>query len=135
MAKKTPEQIVEEEAIGLVEKELALRQQEADLVAENPKFGEFLQQMKAYEKNAKILWSTVEDQMIKHQVKSIKGDWGSLTIVDTTRYTTEDIDSVPPKFIKKALDTTKIKAQSKLSGKLPRGIIATNKQHLMKRIK
>jgi hypothetical protein len=135
MAKKTPEQIVEEEAIGLVEQELALRQQEAELVAENPKFGEFLRQMKAYEKNSKILWSTVEEQMIKHDVKSIKGDWGSITIAERTNYTAEDIDAVPVKFIKKALDTTKIRAQSKLSGKLPRGITATSKQYLTKRIK
>lgn len=133
--KETPEEIVEKDALELVNRELQLRQQEAELVEANPAFGEFLRSMKEYEKNSKILWSTVEEQMIKHDIKSIKGDWGSITIAERTNYSTEDINSVPPKFIKKALDTTKIRAQAKLSGKLPKGIIATGTQYLTKRIK
>lgn len=115
------------------ERELALL--EHDLVSSNPQFTAFVQKQKEFQTKSNLYWKAIEDQMIKNNIKSIKGDWGSLTIAERTNYKAEDLAKVPAKFIKKALDTTKIGAQVKLSGELPKGVTSSLTLSLQKRIK
>lgn len=115
------------------EKELVLLEHE--LMTSNPKLGAFLQKQKEFANKSAAFYKTIEEQMIAHNIKSIKGSWGSLTIAERTNYKAADLDAVPAKFIKKALDTTKVSAQVKLSGKLPKGVESSEQLILQKRIK
>jgi len=115
------------------ERELALL--EHDLVSNNPQFTAFLQKQKDFQTKSNLYWKAIEDQMIKNNIKSIKGDWGSLTIAERTYYKAEDLSKVPAKFLKKELDTTKVGAQVKLSGELPKGVTSSLTLSLQKRIK
>lgn len=92
-------------------------------------------ELKDAETQIKATWKQVESVMIEHDIKSIKGDWGSITIAERTNYKAEDLDAVPSKFLKKALDTNKIAAAFKLENKLPKGITTSVTQYLTKRIK
>lgn len=80
-------------------------------------------------------WDQVKEVMINNDVKSIKGDWGSITIADRTNYRAPALDEVPKKFIKKALDTTKVQAHKDLTGELPKGVAESHTKYLTKRIK
>ena len=72
--------------------------------------------------------------MIEHDIKSLKGDWGSLTIAERTNFKV-DLDNLPTKFVKKVADTTKIATAYKLDGKLPKGVETSTTKYLTKRIK
>lgn len=139
MVTKTEEMPIEDElklqVNELVSEERELALLEHDLMNNNPQFTAFLQKQKSFQEKSALYWKSIEDQMIKHSVKSIKGPWGSLTIAERTNYKAADINDVPAKFIKKALDTTKISAQYKLSGSLPKGVESSQSLYLMKRIK
>lgn len=80
-------------------------------------------------------WNEVEAKMIEHDIKSIKGDFGSLTIAERTTYKAFDLTDVPPRFIKKVLDSTKVAAQAKLTNELPKGVTSSVTKYLTKRLK
>lgn len=79
-------------------------------------------------------WKTVERVMIDNDIKSVKGDWGSITIAERTTLK-GDIDVVPAKFIKKAFDAKKAQAHKDLTGELPKGVTESTTKYLTKRIK
>lgn len=92
-------------------------------------------ELKSAQKQIDETWDAVEQAMIDNNIKSIKGDWGSLTIAERNTFRAEDIDTVPRKFIKKALDTRKVDAHMKLTGELPKGVTSSQTRYLTKRIK
>lgn len=79
-------------------------------------------------------WKQVESAMIGNDIKSIKGDWGSITIAEKNNFKA-DLDILPSKFIKKVADTTKIGTFFKLEGTLPKGVELSKTKYLTKRIK
>ena len=102
-------------------------------VALEKKFTEQMTAAKGLESQLKEFWKGVEAQMIDKNIKSIKGDWGSLTIAERLNWkTTEEL---PAKFYKKVVDTTKLNATFRLEGKEIKGAIHSTSQYLMKRIK
>ena len=113
--------VIQAEAAAAV----ALQQEIADKVAE----------LKEVQSKIDDTWKSVEKQMIDNNIKSVKGEWGSLTIAERTNYKAEDIDLVPKKFIKKTLDTKKVSAAEQLTGELPKGITASQTKFLTKRLK
>jgi len=92
-------------------------------------------ELKATQTKIDETWKRVEEQMIEHNVKSVKGDWGSLTIAERTTYKADDIEAVPRKFIKKTLDTKKVAAVAQLEGDLPKGVSSSVTKYLTKRLK
>jgi hypothetical protein len=94
-----------------------------------------LKQLKADEARIKKTWKDLEKVMVDSDFKSIKGDWGSITIADRTVYKAEDLDEVPKKFLKRTLDTSKIKAHAVMIGELPKGVTESHTKYLTKRIK
>jgi len=111
---------------------------ETELRTSDPKFQLFIEKQaelrQVQAKNAEI-WKKIESDMIENNVKSIKGDWGYVTIADRTDYVVEDLTLLPAKFIKKVADNSKINSYIKLEGKLPKGVEEKHKQYLTKRIK
>ena len=119
---------------GLVSEEASLAELEQQL-QQNEQFKAFIEAQKAFQTKSNLFWKSVEDQMISNGIKSIKGDWGSLTIAERTDFKAIDINVVAPRFLKKTLDTTKIRAEFTLKKKLPTGIESTQKMFLQKRLK
>ena len=93
-----------------------------------------VKEMKAAEDYLKGVWKQVETAMIENDVKSIKGDWGSITIAERDNFK-GDIKEVPAKFLKKVLDTSKISSSFALTGKLPKGVERTTTKYLTRRLK
>lgn len=79
-------------------------------------------------------WKSVEAAMIKNDIKSIKGDWGSLTIAERLNWSV-DLAEVPKKFTKVVADTTKISTEFRLYGKAPKGCEPSYTKYLTKRLK
>ena len=128
-----PEEIIESEVSDVLQLQQTLEQMEAEL-ATNEVFQNFLTKQKEAQAQIAATWKKVEEQMIEHNVKSIKGEWGSITIAERTNYKA-DLDELPAKFIKKVADTTKIGTFHKLENKLPKGVTISTTKYLTKIIK
>lgn len=134
-------QKVQDEAEGLIESEKTLTAEvntlETELRELDPKFQLFIEkqaELRLVQTKNQKAWDQIKDAMIEYNIKTIKGDWGSVTVVERTNYKA-DLDEVPAKFIKKVIDTTKIAASHKLEGKLPKGVTTTTTKFLMKKFK
>lgn len=126
-----------EKIIAAVDSVFALEKQVSDLeleISKNEQFRAFLAKQKEAQAQISETWKIVEQQMIEHDIKSLKGDWGSLTIAERTNFKV-DLDNLPTKFVKKVADTTKIATAYKLDGKLPKGVETSTTKYLTKRIK
>lgn len=122
----------------LLSEEQELQRTAEELARSNPAFVQFLQQQQDFKQKSDLFWETFKNEMIASDIKSIKSPaWGSITIAEKTTYsaTEKDLTGVPPKFIKKVLDTTKVSAHVKLSGTLPKGVQSVDSKYLTKRIK
>lgn len=127
------EKILEEAVATTLELEHRLEELEQSL-SEDPKFREFLAKQKEASQHIADSWKDIEEAMIQNKVKSIKGDWGSITIAERLNWKI-DPELLPSKFIKKVPDTTKISTIFKLEGKAPKGCEPTYTKYLTKRIK
>lgn len=115
-----------------VPKDLQVQIEQTALMQAN--FETKVKEMKAAEDDLKATWKQVEAVMIENDIKSVKGDWGSITIAERQNFK-GNVEDVPPKFIKKTLDTTKIATYYTLEGKLPKGVERSTTKYLTKRIK
>jgi hypothetical protein len=114
------------------EQELTVLEQE---LAEDPRFREFLQKQKTVKENITAFWKNIEEQMLAHDIKSIKGEWGSITIAERLNWDFDPLTPLPPKFYKKVADTTLISHEYRLTGKPPKGATPRISKYLTKRIK
>jgi hypothetical protein len=128
---------IDENIIQEVEGVIALERNLEGLelqLSKDERFQAFLIKQKEAQQTIRDTWKTIEEQMIEHNIKSVKGEWGSITIAERTNYKA-DLDELPAKFIKKVADTTKIANFAKLEGELPKGVTTSTTKYLMKRIK
>jgi hypothetical protein len=130
---KDNETDIEAEVVDVLSMEQQLVQLETQLSQNNEfrKFIEFQEMVRA--KSAEV-FKRIEQVMIENDIKSVKGEWGSISLVERTNYKA-DMNEVPAKFIKKTLDTTKVAASHKLENKLPKGVTITTTKFLMKKFK
>jgi hypothetical protein len=133
MAKGDPKQTIEGEVLDVLSLEKQLEEAEAELMKVD-QFVRFMQLQKKVKDQATLLWETVKNEMIANDVKSIKGDWGSVTIAERLDWTV-DKDLLPPKYFKKEVDKTKLSATFRLEGKAPKGAEPKYTKYLTKRIK
>lgn len=129
---KDPEAEIESEVIKIIADGKELETLEHELM-QNEVFREFLAKQKAYQTASTLYWQSIENQMIASNIKSIKGDWGSITIAERIGFDTTD--ELPSKFYKKVVDTKKIADTFKLEGKAPKGATPKYTKYLTKRIK
>lgn len=128
-----PKEMIEGEVIEVFALEKTLAETEQALM-QDEKFKNFLTMQKDYQAKIAEFWKTIESQMLEHDIKSIKGDWGSLTIAERLGWKT-DLELLPKKFIKKVVDTKKLSDTFRLEGKAPKGAEPTYTKYLTKRIK
>jgi hypothetical protein len=128
-----PQQVINEE----VSSALALNNQLVDLeqrLSESKEFRKFLELQKTVPARLEATWKQVEQQMIEHDIKSLKGEWGSLTIAERLNWE-YDPSMLASKFFKKVVDTKKLSDTFRLEGKEPKGATAKTSKYLMKRLK
>lgn len=96
-------------------------------------------QLKAVEKEAKEATELIKEAMIAGGVDRVTFDTpelsGYITLAERTNYKAEDIGAVDTKYLKRALDTDKVKAQHTLTGQLPVGVVESKTQYITKKFK
>lgn len=92
-------------------------------------------QLKEAKTKADEVTEQIKQAMIDNNVDKIQGDWGSITLAERVTYSVDNIDKVPPRFLKKVVDATKVKAEVTLKGNLPTGVKETRTQYITKRLK
>jgi hypothetical protein len=117
---------------SLIQIQKSLARGKAGNLAENKAFLDFIQIQKEVTEQFEATWAVVQELMEKHDVKSIKGDWGYVTMSERKNFK----GSPAPRFMKKVIDTAKVSAYMKISnGILPKGIEMTTTKYLAKKIK
>ncbi len=104
-----------------------------EVLALEQTMSEQLAAIQATQSRINDFWKGVETKMIEHDVKTIKGDWGTLTIAERIVWTYTD--ELPAKFFKKVVDTKKLTDTFRLEGKEPKGSAHAVTKYLTKRIK
>ena len=104
-----------------------------DIVENSTKFIEFVEYTKDVETRLKEAWSNVEDAMRTYNIKTLKGDWGTVSLGERKVWRTE-MDKLPEQFKKIAVDTTKLNNAFKAGIKVD-GTDFTVSEYLTKRIK
>lgn len=137
MAKKkpeaAPEQEIENEVTDLLSQQKDLEEQEAKLM-QVPEFAQYMIAQKKFQAQSEIYWESIQQQMEVHNIKSIKGNWGSISLVNKLGFDI-DLKELPAKFIKKVADTKKIGEEFKLKGAAPKGATPKYSKFLQKRLK
>lgn len=130
MADKKDSGEIDNQIVGILKLENNL----AEVLA-NPTVQKALARQREINEQMAAAWKVIEKHMIDNSVKSVKGDWGSVTIAERKGFKVEDMGSLPSRFIKKVPDTDKIKAAVTLEGKLPAGVEEYTTVYLTKHIK
>jgi len=99
------------------------------------KFAEVEAELKGLKAKHDEVIEQVKQAMIDNGVTRIDGDWGYITLAERVTYKAEDLAEVPKKFLKQTLDSTKVKAEATLTGKLPKGVTESKTQYITKKLK
>lgn len=103
------------------------------------KFAKLELEYKELEKESKAATELIKEAMIAGGVDKITLDsetlTGYITLAERTNYKAEDLSEVDDKYLKKTLDTAKVKAEAVLTGQLPAGVEESKTQYITKKIK
>lgn len=113
------------------EQKLELQAQE--VVELQKQYESKLSELKETEAKIALFWKSIESEMIARNIKTIKGEFGSLTIAERINWTYTN--ELPAKFFKKVVDTKKLTDTFRLEGKVPKGAAPNYTKYLTKRIK
>lgn len=116
--------------IMAAEQELADAQVALQQIPEFQKYHTMQQELNS---KMALFWKTVETEMIDNNIKSIKGDFGTITVAERLSFDTND--ELQPKFYKKVVDTKKLADTFRLTGKVPKGATPKYSKYLTKRLK
>lgn len=100
----------------------------------NPQFREFLAVQKRVNEEVADAWKQVETAMKEHNIKQLKGDFGTITLAERQNWEVDE-EVLPAKFFKKTVDTKRITDTFRLEGKAPKGCTPVTTQYLTKRLK
>lgn len=105
------------------------------------KFAELEVTYKELKKESEAAAEQLKQAMIENNVPKLildpefTGVSGYITLAERITYKAEDLADVQPKFLKKVLDTDKVKASATLTGELPKGVVESRSQYVTKKIK
>lgn len=138
MSNSDPKTAIEGELLGAVDMQLQLAKLERELMHLEA-FQNFIQLTKAVNDKMADVRKNIEAVMVPAYVageidKSVKGEWGSVTVTESDVF---DVDQsiLQPKFFKKVVDTTKIRDTYHLEGKPPKGTTPSKKYGIMIKFK
>ncbi len=97
-------------------------------------FKDFIAMQKQFQEKSTQVWDLIEELMIANDIKTVKADWGSLTIGERIGF---DIDheELPSKYYKKVPDTKRIADTYKLTNKPIKGASVKYTRYLLRRLK
>lgn len=98
------------------------------------KFNEFVSFQKQATEKISETWEAVKAAMIANNVKSIKGDFGSISIVERTSFKVNESE-LDDDYFKKQPDLKKIGSAYALLGEPPAGVTPHVTKFLTKRLK
>lgn len=124
---------LEKEVQAVIKMQHDLKAEEQQIM-QDPKFAKFLQKQKQVTTQIANFWKEVETKMIESNIKSIKGDWGYITIAERLNWKC-DVEELPRAYIKKVPDTTRLSDYYRLTNKIPKGAEPYTTQYLSKGIK
>jgi hypothetical protein len=129
---ENPQQLIEGEVLTTLDLQKSLEDMQTELM-QNEQFRQFLELSKTVPAQIDAAWKRIEAQMIEHNIKSLKGDYGSITIAEKLAWDTTD--ELPAKFYKKVVDTHKLSDTYRLEGRVPKGATPKYSKYLTKRLK
>ena len=107
----------------------------SDVVNQSAKFNQLVEYTAYIDAQTKMLkeaWNKVDDAMRTYNIKTLKGDWG--TVIRGERKVWRADKELDSKFYKQVLDTTKLNAMAKVD-MIPDGASFTISEYLRKSIK
>lgn len=124
---------IEAEIVETLALQKTVASEEAELMLDE-RFRSFLTRQKEAQERIANVWDIVEAQMTKHDIKSIKGDFGSITLAERTTFEV-DVQELEDEYFKRVPDTKKIGTAYTLFGDPPKGTTVRKTKYLVKRIK
>lgn len=135
------EESIQLEIISVISKQRDLENQEHELM-QDPRFANYLKAQKEFKTQSELFWEAIKNSMIASGIKSVKGEWGSITVAERTTFEVDETklakilnDDGAKKYFKEVPDVKKIGDDYKLKGKAPKGASPKVTQYLTKRIK
>jgi predicted nuclease with TOPRIM domain len=134
MSKKKPEKEIEDDVTQAITLAHELAALEQELMVADERFRKFIEKQQTFKKQSEELFNQIEEKMVEYGIKTVKGEWGAISLVERT-YFTIDEDSLPRGYKKLVPDTKKIGDHYKLTGEAIKGAEPKTKHHLQKRFK
>lgn len=132
--KKALKEKLEKEAADLHHKQAQLLVMEKEL-EQNTQFKKYLALKNKINTQDTLFREAVKNEMIKHDIPKLKGDWGSITLVTRETYKVTDEKKVPAEYKEEktvvVVDTKAIKEDYTLTGVLPAGVEVNKSQHVL----
>ena len=134
MPEVNKEDQISKEVVSLKDLEHKLEVSKQALMSDE-NFKRFIELKKEFNEQSASVWREVEKTMLDNDIKSVKGDWGSVTIAERMNWQIDDIEAIPKKFIKKVVDTKKLSDTYRLENKPIKGATPAYSKYLTKRLK
>lgn len=124
---------VEKQVLATIKLQNDLEAEEREIQLD-PKVAAFFKRQKEVQTQIADFWKAIETEMISKDIKTVKGDWGYITIAERQGWDVNE-DQLPNKFFKKVVDTKRITDTYRLEGKAPKGCTPHTTKYLTKHIK
>lgn len=132
--KKALKERLEREAADLHDKQIQLLVMEKEL-EQNEQFKNYLTLKNKINTQDSLFREAVKNEMIKHDIPKLKGDWGSITLVNREDFKVTDEAKVPDEYKEEktlvVVDTKQIKEDYTLTNILPAGIEIKKSQYVL----
>lgn len=128
---KTTQTSIEGEIMSLVNLERQYEQTKSELAATDDRLAAFFELERKVKETAKQLDQKILDGMTDANIKSIKGDWGSITVVERQSFQV-DAETLPPEYKRLQPDLKKIGSAYALMGEAPAGVTPKTTRFLRK---
>ena len=132
--KKALKEKLEQEAADLHDKQVQLLVMEKEL-EQNEQFKNYLALKNKINTQDSLFREAVKNEMIKHDIPKLKGDWGSITLVNREDFKVTDEKKVPAEYKEEktviVVDTKQIKEDYTLTGVLPAGVDIKKSQYVL----
>jgi hypothetical protein len=122
-----------DQVTNLIQIRKSLARGNAGKLAANRAFLDFIAIQKQLTAEFDKTWAVIREQMDKHDITKIEGDFG---VIQYVPYPTYSVDGkVAPRFFKKVLDGAEIKHYMKKHSKAPAGVEVNTSLRFRKNIK
>lgn len=102
-------------------------------ISKQAEFSTFVEQAKLLQSALDAAWKLVDEQMKHRGIKELKGEYGTVLLVPRKSWKADK--TVPPRFFKQTLDTSKLSFMFNHGDSLPQGVSYTESFGIRKNLK